>query len=302
MALLAGSPGMAAAGFPSYAAPKCETLYDQFSLAALRRDDGGQILKRLATPAAKEEYLTKTFMAGDPAYAAADGFVRRVQELSAEEQAAWIDAIGAAYFKVPKANPNPLAPAAVGGRRLLNRALTQLQDAPAFFSSRVAAGGDGTAALREFLHRQTSLFRNDYNEEDVLAVVGELRRYVKDYAAKHPHLPTPEIVLGGSFPNGRARLKGSDIDLSVQPIDMRHDANLIRERANQVLRAAGRDANLAVEPHGEPAGFYGTTNPIVLLIKPDEVTLLVYPPGTPSHVKDRLTPAMNPARFSIQVP
>lgn len=231
----------------------------------------------------KQSFIVSTFSKGAQRYAPSDELARTVAEASPQERTEWLRSIGRVYREIPKQDPNPLAAWHIGGRRLLDRALTMIERRDEQFRD-FAVGSDVTEMYRAVIDAETELFRADYRGGDVLSVLSVFQRYLRGLDLGASGGPAPKIIVGGSFVNGKARLKESDLDVALSHREMKPDIAALTSRINEVLASRGRESKLTVEPHGVGVEFYGEINAFAFEITGDAITLLVYPPASiPIH-------------------
>ena len=233
---------------------------------------------RLETASEREAHLVETFKRGSKTFRISRDLAHGLQALPSSAREAWLFSIGRAYRQVPKKDPNPTASWHIGGRRLLDRALMLLQRHD--LAVRVALNEQTPRqVLGAFFERQNQLFGTRYGLSEVEPMISYLQQKLRDLPASGPAL---KVTLGGSFINGKADLRSSDLDLSVS------DRHLVREVPDwqrdlaALLRQTQPESNLTIEAHGEPKYFYGKINPIVIEISAQEVRVFVFAPARES--------------------
>ncbi len=134
-------------------------------------------------------------------------------------------------------------------------------------------------ALNKYLDEINQLFGNQttfggYDAHDILAIAKEYQLLLKD---------NNFVVLTGSFPNGKARLRSSDIDLFISHDQYADNFLEIDKKINFYLRAKGHP-NAKIETHSTPVTFnlheLAMINPIHVRVDKKQISLMVYPPIT----------------------
>lgn len=233
---------------------------------------------RLQSPLEREAYLVETLKRGSKTFQISRDIANGLRALPASAREAWLLSIGRAYRQVPKKDPNPTASWHIGGRRLLDRAL-MLVERPDLALQAALNEKTPRQVLGEFFERQNQLFGTRYGLTEVEPMISSLQQKLRDLPTTGPAL---KVTLGGSFINGKADLRSSDLDLSVS------DRHLVREvpewqrELAALLRQTQPESNLTIEAHGEPKYFYGKINPVVIEISAQEVRVFVFAPARES--------------------
>ena len=274
------------AASPAFAANAEDCLTDAYD-HALKKLMDEPTTPPVLTPAevAKQteenKFIVDTLAPGAPDLLAADQLYRKL-----ENPKDWERAIGASYRQIPKVN-NQGSRGRIGGRRIADRLLTMIQRWDEKFAAVKATNPE--AATQEYanaIKKQTALFHSKYDESDVATVIQVFKDYMKDYRSKSTGAPQ-SMTLGGSFVNGRADITTSDIDVSVSDRAMMQDMDGLKAKINSALHAKRPEAALTLEPHTEPAGFYGKINPFVIKVSQDnKVQLYIYGPSKPIYSGD----------------
>jgi hypothetical protein len=233
---------------------------------------------RIHTLGSQVQYLKETFLYGARDYTDVTIFARMIRDLPDLSRESWIHAIGLAYRQIPKKSFDPMRPFAVGGRRLLDRALTVIERSDLKFQESVEEGFTAKEAYNRFLDRQALLFSTNYSKAEVWSVVQTIQKEMQTLQTQMPGAPL-RVSLGGSFINGKADLLTSDIDLGLSDARIARALRDWQEKLKPTFKALNDQAKMPLEPSTERSGFYGTTNPIVIEITAQTVNLLVYPPS-----------------------
>ena len=155
--------------------------------------------------------------------------------------------------------------------------------------SRIRSGASPLEAYGAYISQiQAIIGNNAYSGHQVLDACLALQKEMRTRLD-----PQSSILLFGSFPNGRANLQDSDIDMiSV-------DQGLwpaIREAVPEMNRVFGPDAHLRPENHGteiQPSDldrmerYFAEISPVQIIVGPNRIDLLIYPPieNPALHVK-----------------
>ncbi|UYL09450.1 hypothetical protein B9G69_002545 [Bdellovibrio sp. SKB1291214] len=238
----------------------------------------------------KQELLIQEFSKGSKDFLVARKLAKNIQNKSSEEQLAELKDIGAIYREVPKKDPNPLAAWHIGGRRLLDYALALVQRHDIKFAQGHSAGKSGKELYQDFLSEQKQLFGTRYEVQEVIRYAEYLQSQLPALQASMNGGPALQIILGGSFINGKARLETSDLDISVNQPALKKMKAAWELNFNEVLKEKHSDANMTLEMHGEPAAFYGKINPVVIVITADKIHLQVFEPAQISTRPSELKP------------
>lgn len=113
----------------------------------------------------------------------------------------------------------------------------------------------------------------------------------------------PRIIIGGSFPSGRARLESSDLDVRVEPPELAKSFPQFETAIQQAFMTQGSQVDLHIEQVWSSQGVtrLAVINPILMNITPEKVELWVYPPlSIPKHDQDfRLNLYPEPKIFNL---
>jgi hypothetical protein len=236
----------------------------------------------------KRAYIQKTFQTGAKTFFESQSFAKNIRMLPLEQRQDWLRAIAKVYRQVPKKDPSPFAAWHIGGRRLLDHALTLLENYPLQFQFEIVHQERPARQVYEiFLNRQAEMFNTGSNGKAVSIVISTLQAELQKINQLRPGNPV-SLSMSGSFPNGKADLLNSDIDLSIS------DGGAIRwtgEWQNQVdaaLKNAGVESQLTLAFSTEPPSFYGKINPISIQITEKEIQMLVFPAATTAQSGDQL--------------
>jgi hypothetical protein len=225
-----------------------------------------------------EEQLITDFSKGSKDFFLARNLAKKIQSKTADEQLEDLKTMGHAYRQVPKKDPNPLAAWHIGGRRLLDYSLALVQRHDVKFAEGHAAGKSGKELYNAFLAEQKQLFGTRYEAQDVIAYAEYLQSQIPALQAAQSG-PAITIILGGSFINGKAQLKTSDLDISVSQPALIKMKEAWEQKFNAVLKEKNPETNMTLEMHTEPAAFYGKINPVVFVITADKIMLQVFEPA-----------------------
>lgn len=240
------------------------------------------------TPSAQEQ-LIQEFSKGSKDFLLARKLAKKIQSKTPEEQLSELKNIGAIYRQVPKKDPNPLAAWHIGGRRLLDYTMMLVQRHDLKFAEGHAAGKTGQELYQEFLTKQTQLFGTHYESTEVIRYAEYLQSQLPALQASQGGAPLT-ILLGGSFINGKAQLKTSDLDISVNNPALQKMKIPWEQKFNDVLQEKNPETDMTLEMHGEPAAFYGKINPIVFVITADKIMLQVFEPAQTGALPSDLKP------------
>lgn len=238
----------------------------------------------------KEQYLVETFTKGSPDFILAQDFAKKIQSLPEPAQKKWRKAIGAAYRSVPKKDPSIFAKWHIGGRRLLDRTLTLLERYDQKFEKDLTEGLTPRQAYAAFLSRQKEIFKTDYSEVEISQIVDFLKKELAQLQLNRKG-PDIKLMLAGSFINGKAHLKNSDIDMSMTDPRLVSEVPRWQEKINQIFATSKTPTELTIEAHTEPEFFYGKLNPIVIRISARQVEIIVFPPAISSYQQAELLSA-----------
>jgi hypothetical protein len=263
---------------PAFANAQCPGLYAQ-----LRGRSQSQRLEnplaKLKTQTGRRALLMRAFKDGDLDFSGADLFARSVLELPPEEQAQWRKLIAEEYRNVPKKRTHPQAAWHIGGRRLLDRALMRIERADLLFAAE-AAKSSPTEAFVGLLDSRIAAFQSDYTSSEVMQILKQIQLHLRGVQLKQKVSgPEENIIVGGSFLNGKARLNVSDIDLSISNPKMEREISSLASAISNTLHVSHPGAALPIELHGSPESFYGKINTFAVRITADKATLHVFPPG-----------------------
>ncbi len=226
----------------------------------------------------RENFLDDIFFHGDKDYLGSDTFAQMLLALSSEEQAAWKQAIGEVYRRVPKKNAHSSNSNQIAGRRLLDRVLTLVDRVDLQFAS-CDSGCSRTQFLKDYLDRQAKIFQTGYSGEEVLAVLQIIQKKMQVLASRSQGNEEAYVSLGGSFLNGKALLTSSDLDLIPSRLPLAPELLDVSTVANAFFNAERPRANLVVETHNRPQTFYGEKNALVAQISASEIRIFVYGPA-----------------------
>ncbi|QDK44846.1 hypothetical protein DOM22_06555 [Bdellovibrio sp. ZAP7] len=237
----------------------------------------------------REDQLISDFSKGSKDFFIARHLAKKIQSETAEQQLEELKIIGQAYRQVPKKDPNPLAPWHIGGRRLLDYTLALVQRHDLKFAEGHSAGKSGKELYQDFQLEQKQLFGTRYDAQDVIRYAEYLQSQLPALQLTHSG-PALTIILGGSFINGKAQLKTSDLDISVNQPALMKMKSAWEQKFNALLKEKNPETNMTLEMHGEPAGFYGKINPVVFVITAEKITVQVFEPAQISTRPSDLQP------------
>jgi hypothetical protein len=245
--------------------PRCEAIFQP------RLISGAELLK----PPAHEEktrVIVDTFRRGSTTFNTAKKFANSLLSMGEEGRTEWLLALGATYRKIPKKDPNPLAPWHIGGRRLVDYALTLLERYDLKFAE--AANKRSTQeAYAEFLERQAQLFGSEASQASIEAIVNFLKRDLMELQEKLGGTEM-KVLLAGSLINGKVSLATSDLDITLEDLRLRSELPRWQVKIQETF-----GPKIVLEAHGVPASFYGKINPVVIEVSAKGVNFLVFPPA-----------------------
>lgn len=236
---------------------------------------------RLKTTEEREAHLIRTLQKGAKSFQISREMANGLLALPEAAREDCMRSLGRAYRQIPKQDPNPMASWHIGGRRLLDRALTLIERYDIKFQQALTTKNP-EQVLGEFFDRQNRLFGTTYGLREIKPILEYLQRQL---ALLPEGGPTTVITLGGSFINGKANLKSSDLDLSINSRLLLRDVPQWQKEIADLLRVTQPESNLKIEAHGEPKYFYGKINPVVIEITAHEVRLFVFAPAR-EHQQD----------------
>lgn len=180
----------------------------------------------------------------------------------------------------------------LGPKRAADVLIRQLYPPAPFFEKRVAEGADALKAYSEYIAiLRTKFFTSaefgGYEAKDLLDVATEIQsalRLVPPGAAGKK----PSIVIAGSVPTGRARLRGSDVDLIPSHYSLEQLYPALEKKINSLLgsRYSGADLELHSMFSTTTEVDAAVVSPVMLRIDGDRIDLLVYPTFRP-HARDQ---------------
>lgn len=139
------------------------------------------------------------------------------------------------------------------------------------------------STLQEGVLRSTGV--GNYSALDVQRVARVLQRELIQWA-KENRVSHPKIIIGGSFPGGRARLESSDLDVRVDPPELAKRFSEFERAIRRELGSTGTKVDLHLEEVWPSQGVtrLGVLNPVLMNITPEQTELWVYPPlEVPKH-------------------
>lgn len=128
----------------------------------------------------------------------------------------------------------------------------------------------------------SGLENGNYSAEEVLESARSIQKVLREkYQPEEDEIP--EIILAGSFPNGRANLSSSDIDVMINHPNIELLYKEMDTRVNGILRAKHPNAKLEIH------SMFSTTtivdaaviSPAFIRITPKRIELIVYKPFRP---------------------
>lgn len=283
--------------FVSQAAPVCTQVH---SLSKpLTPVESKEKWVHLPTAEARIDHLIKKYTKGSPDFTEPRRFAQQILALPKDHQEAWLFAIGKSYRKIPKKDPNPLAARHVGGRRVLDYILTLVENYQSRFEIEIQEKGQTPLQVyRSFMNRQARLFDTTYTSQEIEMTISILQSFLKNIEKEKPG-PALSISIAGSFPNGKADLLVSDIDLAVSDASLARYEKDLQTEINEAFQANGISSNLEIAFSGESTSFYGKINPIVIQVRSQDVQLMVFPPGSPRQNYEDLFPE-SPRIYKLQ--
>lgn len=225
-----------------------------------------------------EEQMILDFRQGSKDFFVARDLAKKILAQPESMQQESLQSIGRIYRAVPKKDPNPTAAWHIGGRRLLDYTMALVQRQDLKFAKGHAEGKSGKELYQEFLNEQAAIFGTQYSAHEVLTFAQHVQQQLPLLQAQHPG-PGLKIILGGSFINGKAQIKTSDLDVSVNQPKLMQMKPQWEEVFNFVMREKNPETNMTIEMHGEPAAFYGKINPVVLVISAEKIIVQVFEPA-----------------------
>lgn len=252
--------------FAAFSAPSCKSIFQQ---------------------SPKERYIVEAFKNGSKDFDLASQFANKVKSLSEKQREAWLKAIGSSYRTVPKKDPTMFVGWHIGGRRLLDRSLTLIERYDQKFAAAVSEGQTPRQAYAQFLDYQKRLFKTDYGEAEITQIVTFLKNDL-GILQKQQSGPAITLLLAGSFINGKAHMKDSDIDMSLNNPKLVSEIPRWQKQINTIFSEKNIESKLTLEPHAEPEFFYGKINPVVLRVTAVRVEIIVFPPATKGFISSQL--------------
>lgn len=189
-------------------------------------------------------------------------------------------------------------------RRALDAILSSFLDPKTSIERAIANGRTPQEAYQAYLDRVQKYLgrtrRERYDVTGILGVARGIQAVLKRNRDSRRWTQDPYVILAGSFPNGRARITESDVDVVLAP---RALEDLTRSFNRAITRAMPDGAKLPLEHRGEIADpvehehFFATINPIVIYVDADKIEVRVYPLGTTRYYNRG--PRVEPLRLTF---
>jgi hypothetical protein len=229
-------------------------------------------------------------------YRRADMLADTIAALPEDERELWISNLGIVYRSSEKnhsfANSFRMT---IGGRRVIDRVMSLLTSPDKSISRAIENGATPLEAYKSFLSEQNKLYRSDVNPDLVIGVLKLLKAEAKAYSKRSIFSRQPiQILVAGSFANGKAVMAASDIDMN--PYGYELEKHL--QRAFDGLKANGI---LSLKPEFHELGpeFYGLRNPCIVIVTPYEALLMVFPPAVTDPANPKELKVVEPTTYTL---
>jgi hypothetical protein len=201
-----------------------------------------------------------------------------IHKLPKERQKLWYEYLTHLYKTTPKKSAVPAFTWSIPQRRLLEKLIYETFRPDLKITEAIDNGQAPLEAFRDYINSQTSVYERGYDFEHVWSLVTELRQKIQN-SASDPD--TARIIIGGSYPNGKADLQKSDVDLSsggshLNPKEVQQEwLPELQQRLNSRIETSELELHISTEL----PPFYATYNPVVLLVSGSSVKMQVFIPG-----------------------
>lgn len=202
-----------------------------------------------------------------------------IQSMPSDLKISLLNEIGKRYAKAEKINTNYMGP-----KRFLDALLSYFLPPVDILKNFVQGGASPLAAFDHYLILlRASIVQPEgyeyYSANDILFAAEQYQKQLAD--------PNDFIYLTGSFPNGKAKLETSDVDVFISKNNQIEKAFLIIDRANNEYFHSQGKVNSHLESHVTPTTFsledLATINPLMILITQNEIKLMVFPAILTDH-------------------
>lgn len=180
----------------------------------------------------------------------------------------------------------------LGPKRAIDVLIRQIYPPAPFFAKRIAEGAEPLKVYAEYLTSLREKFFTSeefggYQAGDLLDVATEIQLALRRNPTKITE-ENPSLIIAGSVPTGRARIRGSDIDLIPSHYSLEKLYPEMEKKINSLLDGRYPGANFELH------SMFSTTtsvdaavvSPVMLRVDADHVDLLVYPAFRP-HARDQ---------------
>ena len=182
-----------------------------------------------------------------------------------------LENLGKQYFSLKKINTNWTGP-----KRLADGIMSHLYPPKDFFISSISSRESTAEVYGRYLKKINSLIRQrnepQYNVNDIIYLAKLYQKKLKE---------GDNLIIVGSFPNGKAKIDTSDIDVFLENISYGKYFYEIDSAFNQYLLNQNK-LNPRLESHSTPATFnlseLAIVSPIQIKVTTEQIDLLVYPP------------------------
>jgi hypothetical protein len=125
----------------------------------------------------------------------------------------------------------------------------------------------------------------DYSAKDVLKLAKEIQRVLKR-SVKEQKIAHPVAIIEGSFPNGRAVMYKSDLDLHLSspglyPLEWLFNAAVTKALERKHPGLPLKSSLLSISPDPADEAQLAQVSPITIRVTPDAIELLLYPAREP---------------------
>ena len=199
---------------------------------------------------------------------------------------------------------------ALPAKRALDAVLRYTMPVEHFFPASTREGAAASQAYGAYLKALTEVFpeggaAGGYGLEDVLTSCRIIRKQLQNPKLLE-NIRDPEMVLAGSFPNGRAKLSSSDLDVflsdpRLEAIFKKTDAEIAAALATPSQSATPIGLHLHKAPENWEAWEMGQISPVQIKITTDEIELWIYPRFTTTTRDIALAGAQPPVPLRLRL-
>lgn len=170
----------------------------------------------------------------------------------------------------------------IAPKRALDILVNQLVPAQKYISEQIQKGDDAVTAYDKFIrHQHNTVYPNLAVGSYPASLVLEVAKVIQADLRKYPKKANEEeLIIAGSFPNGRANLKKSDIDVQIPNTHYEDLIPTLHKSVNEYLKTSSHPTTMEVN-----SMFLTTTrinaglvSPVQIRITRDEIRLEVYKP------------------------